>query len=198
MNHLAHAYLSFGDPEIITGNLIADFVKGRRQLALQEKAVQKGILIHRAIDTFTDQHPVTAKAKAYFRPAARLYSGVFTDLVMDHFLATDTSRFTDDSLYTFSRQVYKLIGERAGTLPPAFMEMFGYMKEYDWLYNYRYVEGIGRSLRGIARRAKYLETSGDVIYAAFMEHYDGLKACYEAFFPELEGYVRGISGHAKS
>ncbi|MBV7533630.1 ACP phosphodiesterase [Chitinophaga sp. sic0106] len=198
MNHLAHAYLSFGDPEIITGNLIADFVKGRRQLELQEKAIQKGILIHRAIDTFTDQHPVTAQAKAYFKPSARLYSGVFTDLVMDHFLATDTSRFTDDSLYTFSRQVYWLIGERADGLPPAFLEMFGYMKEYDWLYNYRYIEGIGRSLRGIARRAKYLETSGDVIYAAFMEHYDGLKACYEAFFPELEGYVRGMTDHANS
>jgi hypothetical protein len=29
MNYLAHAYLSFNEPDILVGNLISDFVKGK-------------------------------------------------------------------------------------------------------------------------------------------------------------------------
>jgi acyl carrier protein phosphodiesterase len=31
MNYLAHAYLSFNEPEILTGNMISDFVKGKKK-----------------------------------------------------------------------------------------------------------------------------------------------------------------------
>ncbi len=31
MNYLAHAYLSFGDPDILAGNMISDFVKGKKK-----------------------------------------------------------------------------------------------------------------------------------------------------------------------
>jgi acyl carrier protein phosphodiesterase len=30
MNYLAHAYLSFGEPDILAGNMISDFVKGKK------------------------------------------------------------------------------------------------------------------------------------------------------------------------
>ncbi|MEC5148083.1 ACP phosphodiesterase [Chitinophaga sp. 212800010-3] len=192
MNHLAHAYLSFRQPELITGNLIADFVKGKKQLTAYNAGIQQGIRIHRSIDNFTDQHPVTARAKLFFKPSCGLYSGVFTDLVYDHFLATDTTRFSEDSLYSFARYVYSQINERAGILPPAFMEMFGYMQTYNWLYNYRTTEGISRAFRGIAARARYLKTDGNVVFAVFMEHYDALKLCYEAFFPELQEHVENL------
>ncbi|SEW18877.1 acyl carrier protein phosphodiesterase [Chitinophaga arvensicola] len=192
MNHLAHAYLSFRQPELITGNLIADFVKGRKNMELYSAGIQRGIRIHRAIDNFTDQHPVTGKAKLFFRPSCGLYSGVFTDLVYDHFLANDTARFTNDTLYSFAHYVYSQINERAAGLPPAFLEMFGYMQTYNWLYNYHTTDGISRSIRGVARRAKYLETDGNVVFAVFMEHYAALKTCYQEFFPELQTYVEGL------
>jgi len=192
MNHLAHAYLSFRNPDLITGNLIADFVKGRKQLELQEEGVKKGIIVHRAIDTFTDQHPVTSRAKSYFRSAAGLYSGVFTDLIFDHFLATDPERFTDESLYSFTRYVYQIIENKGDTLPPSFLHMFKYMREFDWLYNYRTTDGISSAIRGVSRRAQYLNTPGEVIFATFMEHYNSLKSCYQEFFPELEAYVKSL------
>ncbi|MFB6455744.1 ACP phosphodiesterase [Chitinophaga sp. Hz27] len=192
MNHLAHAYLSFNDPDLTIGNLIADFVKGKKQLELQRPEVQKGIHLHRAIDTYTDQHPMTAAAKQFFKPAVGLYSGVFTDLAFDHFLATDPNYFTDESLYSFTRNIYTLVEKRRAELPATFLEMFKYMYEFDWLYNYRTTDGIGRAIRGVSRRAKYLETSPDIVLATFIEHYDGLKKCYQAFFPELVAYVKSI------
>ncbi|RFS22431.1 DUF479 domain-containing protein [Chitinophaga silvatica] len=192
MNHLAHAYLSFRQPALITGNLIADFVKGRAQLSAYAPDIQYGITIHRAIDTFTDQHPVTHKAKRYFTPSCGLYSGVFVDLIYDHFLATDPERFTDDSLRQFAKYVYSVINERKSELPETFLRMFKSMEEFNWLYNYHYIDGIFRSMRGIAMRAQYLDTDPNIIYAVFMEHYEGLKLCYQEFFPDLQKHVENL------
>lgn len=192
MNYLAHAFLSFRQPALITGNLIADYVKGRQQLALYSPDVQQGIRLHRAIDTFTDQHPVTSRAKAFFRPACGLYSGVFTDLVYDHFLATDSARFSEDTLYDFAAEVYHVINHQQETLPERFLEMFKYMQQFNWLFNYRGNEGMERAFRGIASRAKGLESSPAVIFAVFLEHYEALRGCYHAFFPELQTYVENL------
>ena len=88
MNYLAHAYLSFNDPEILLGNMISDYVKGRKKFDY-EPGILKGIMLHRAIDTFTDQHPVTKTAMKFFKPAYGLYAGAFVDVVYDHFLVLD-------------------------------------------------------------------------------------------------------------
>jgi len=88
LNYLAHAYLSFDQPEIIVGNLISDFVKGKKKFDYPP-GIQKGIALHRAIDTFTDSHPATKEAKEVFRPHYRLYAGAFIDVAYDHFLAND-------------------------------------------------------------------------------------------------------------
>ena len=73
MNFLAHSYLSFSEEQLV-GNMIADFVKNRDVARLPE-SIQKGIKLHRAIDTFTDAHSLIHEAKAPFRPLVRLYSG---------------------------------------------------------------------------------------------------------------------------
>src|SRR6202008_4422095 len=100
MNFLAHAYLSFDQPEILVGNMISDFVKGKKKFDYPAN-IQKGIALHRFIDSFTDEHEATKEAKEVFRPAYRLYSGAFVDVVYDHFLATDENEFTEDSLLSF-------------------------------------------------------------------------------------------------
>jgi acyl carrier protein phosphodiesterase len=46
MNYLAHAYLSFNDPEILVGNMISDFVKGKKKFdfPLRIQAVSHSIV----------------------------------------------------------------------------------------------------------------------------------------------------------
>ena len=84
--------------------MISDFVKGKTKYDYPE-SIQKGIHLHRLIDEFTDTHPVTAKAKSYFRPQYRLYSGAFIDIVYDHFLALDKKHFENyGNLETFSNR----------------------------------------------------------------------------------------------
>ena len=43
MNYLAHAYLSFKEPDILVGNLISDFVKGKKKFNYS-LPIQKGIV----------------------------------------------------------------------------------------------------------------------------------------------------------
>ena len=188
MNFLAHAYLSFGDAEILTGNLISDFVKGKAQYTYPEE-IQKGIRLHRAIDTFTDTHEATKAAMHFFKTSYRLYSGPIVDILYDHFLATDTTIFPNQGLLPFTQEVYGMLERNAAHLPPSFARMFSYMKTENWLWNYRTPEGISRSLRGLVRRATYLEDS-ETAFQLFQQHYTGLQQCYQEFITDVKTFAK--------
>ena len=187
MNYLAHAYLSFDHPAILAGNLISDFVKGKNKFDYPE-GIQNGIALHRAIDTFTDNHEATQQAKAVFRPAYRLYSGALVDVVYDHFLATDENEFPGNSLFDFSQQVYASMDGYQSLLPARFLLMFPYMKSHNWLFNYRTPEGIARSLEGLVRRAAYL-TESKTAYRLFEQHYQLLQEYYRQFWKDLKPFA---------
>lgn len=184
MNYLAHAYLSYHVPHILVGNMISDFVKGA-QKSVYVVSVQRGMELHRAIDSFTDDHPATAKAKQIFRPDYRLYSGPIIDVLYDHFLANDENEFPNGSLLSFSGRVYQTLEEETVHLPERFVPVLAYMKMENWLYNYRTREGIQKSLRGLVRRAAYMHDSTRAI-ELFNLHYDELKECYQEFFPGVK------------
>ena len=190
MNYLAHAYLSFGRPGILVGNMISDYVKGKKKYDYPEQ-IQQGVAVHREIDRFTDTHSATKEAKEIFRPAYRLYAGSLMDVIYDHFLALDEKEFTDESLKAFTINTYAMLDQFTDHFPEKFSRMYPYMKAQNWLYNYRYRQGIEKSLAGVVRRAKYLEES-DTAYLLFNEHYDKLKKLYEIFFPGLKNMTINI------
>lgn len=188
MNLLAHAFLSFNDPGILTGNMISDFVKGKAKFDYPV-AIQKGIYLHRLIDNFTDNHIATARAKKFFRPQYRLYSGAFVDIVYDHFLALDDKQFKEyKGLENFTHITYHLLSTETSWFPLPFQRMFPYMKTQNWLYNYRLKDGIKNSFGGLVRRASYLKES-EIAFKIFNEHYSDLESCYTLFFPELKIYA---------
>ena len=201
VNYLAHAYLSFGIPDVVVGNLISDFVKGKKQLDYPD-SIRKGITLHRAIDTFTDTHPVTRYAKAYFRPVYGLYSGALIDVAYDHFLANDPEAFPalpdlnaiasagtpGAPLAAFAQQTYRQLATRESLFPERFARMFPYMRDQDWLYHYRYKEGIFNSFAGLARRAAYMPPPRQAC-ELFETHFTDLEACYREFFPLLRDFA---------
>lgn len=188
MNYLAHAYLSFGNDEILLGNMISDFVKGKKQY-LYPPVVHKGILLHRAIDDFTDTHPVTQKAKSVFKTAYRLYSGAFIDVVYDHFLAIEQMAFANDgALFDFSQKTYKQLEKQMAIMPSAFERMFSYMQSQNWLYGYRTLPGIYQSFGGLVRRAAYLQDSTPAI-RIFDQHYNFLQSCFNEFWEDIRFFA---------
>lgn len=187
MNFLAHAYLSFGQPGLLVGNMISDFVKGKQQFAYPP-AIRRGIVLHRLIDQFTDEHPVTKEAKAFYRPVYRLYSGAFIDVVYDHFLASDPNEFTDESLAGFSQETYATLEQEYEHLPLVFAGMFPYMRSQNWLYNYRTIDGISKSMAGLVRRSAYLNDSAPAV-VILQNNYEALKALYGAFWSDIKVFA---------
>ncbi len=194
MNYLAHAVLSFDRPEITVGNLISDFVKGKQQFVYPE-TIRQGIILHRAIDNFTDSHELTAHAKSFFRRAYGLYSGAITDVVYDYFVANDPILWPDagketgeQALKAFAQRAYTHLSDHQQWLPERFARMFYYMRTQDWLYHYRFTDGLSNSLAGLARRAAYMGDAAPA-FQLFEEHYIELKACYTAFFPALKVFA---------
>lgn len=188
MNYLAHAYLSFGQPGILVGNLISDFVKGKKKFDYPA-GIQSGIALHRSIDGFTDNHEATRAAKEIFRPAYRLYSGAFMDVVYDHFLAADEDEFPKDALFHFSQQVYTILDSHTAWMPPGFLRIFPYMRAQNWLFNYRTHGGTEKSMEGLVRRAAYLQES-KTAYQLFERHYQLLQEYYRQFWKDMKPFAR--------
>src|SRR3954464_13700593 len=141
MNFLAHAYLSFSQPEILVGNMISDFVKGKQKFTYSI-GIQKGIMLHRQIDHFTDTHTATHEAKQYFKPAVGLYSGAFVDVIYDHFLALDETLHTPQELSHFAEKTYYMLQEFETVLPQKFARMLRFIRSQNWLHNYRTIKVI--------------------------------------------------------
>jgi len=189
MNLLAHAWLSFYQPEILVGNMISDYVKGNKKFTYPLE-VQRGIMHHRAIDNFTDTHAVTSMARQYFRPTYRLYAGAFVDIVYDHFLANDRIEFEDNTmLEAFAQYTYSSLQANLAILPDKFAITVPYLVAQNWLYHYQYKAGIEKSFGGLVRRAAYLEES-EVAYSVFLENYSQLEHLYVQFFPELKAFAK--------
>ncbi|MBI5858944.1 MAG: DUF479 domain-containing protein [Sphingobacteriales bacterium] len=188
MNYLAHSYLSFNHPEILVGNLISDFVKGKKKFDYPT-GIQKGIALHRAIDIFTDGHAATNEAKEIFRPAYRLYAGAFVDVVYDHFLACDENEFSEKSLLDFSKKVYATVDDHLHWLPEKFAGMYPYMKEHNWLFNYSSRWGAGKSLGGVVRRSVYL-TESETASRLFEDNYQPLQTYFRRFWVDVKSFAR--------
>ena len=187
MNFLAHSYLSFSEEQLV-GNMIADFVKNRDVARLPE-SIQKGIKLHRAIDTFTDAHPLIHEAKAPFRPLVRLYSGAFVDVAFDYFLANDTTENSQREWQEHSQTVYAVLRRYEEFLPEVFKKVLDKMQQDDWLYNYRNEWGIEYSFRNVVNKAQFLDKTTNV-FPAFLANKDFLREKYEIFFPEIKSFAQ--------
>ena len=193
MNYLAHAWLSFNDSELLVGNMISDFVKGKKKYSYPPKILE-GINLHRAIDRFTDDHASTKKAKEIFKPVYRLYSAAFVDVVYDHFLANDQNEFPGESLNIFSKYVYSTLESNYSWLPLHFQQMLPYMKAHNWLYNYRLLEGMERSFGGLVRRSTYLTESASA-FRLLKDNYTTFKDCYESFVGDVKEFSKQFMGY---
>lgn len=135
------------------GNFIADHIRGNNYEGFS-KEIQAGIVLHRAIDTYTDAHPIVRKSKRRLHERYRHYDGVIIDIFYDYFLAKNWTQYSETSLKEYTQDVYKLFGEISDDLPVKSQQFIKYMIEYDILFNYQFEEGIARVLNGMNNRTK--------------------------------------------
>ncbi|MFP4093881.1 MAG: ACP phosphodiesterase [Cyclobacteriaceae bacterium] len=188
MNLLAHFYLSYPDEALTAGNFLGDFIKGRQYQQFQP-AISRGILLHREIDSFTDQHRLHRRSKRRLHSRYGHYAGVAVDMFYDHLLASAWNQYADLPLKDFSTHIYQILEKHQAYFPENARYVLRYMRQHDWLYSYREIKGIGKALEGISRRTayrSYLEQS----VVDLQENFLFFEEDFASFFPELILHIR--------
>ena len=152
MNFLGHIFLTPNDDEILLGNFIADSVKGNPEKFYSGKIVE-GIRFHRAIDEFTDSHPIVKRGVLRFRETQSKYASVVIDVIYDHILASNWNEFHGTDLESLAQSVYQRLEAQNKHFPTSVKRYFPYMQEQNWLYNYQFEWGILKALEGLDRRS---------------------------------------------
>jgi acyl carrier protein phosphodiesterase len=187
MNYLAHLYLSGNDKELLIGNFLGDSVKGSKFEKYSE-GVQKGIRLHRAIDSYTDAHPIFKITKSRLKPFDP-YAGVIVDMFYDHLLAANWQQYSDVSLMDYTQWAYSILHSRIHKYPEKAKKVLPAMSKYNWLFGYGMMEGLERSLYGISKR-----TVNNFALAPAVKLLEENRADFEndfkLFFEDLRGFCQ--------
>lgn len=187
MNYLAHIYLS-GDNEPLTiGNFIGDSVKGKKHRNFPAP-IQKGILLHRKIDSYTDSHPLVFQSSHRLFPYFRHYSSVIIDVLYDHFLARNWTDYHSQSLENYTAEFYGIVERNWEILPEGVRRFFPIMKRQDWLLRYADLGGLEFILEKMTNRVKgdfRLAESVPLIKKEYPLYQDE----FFNFFEDLKGFV---------
>ncbi|MBP6425677.1 MAG: acyl carrier protein phosphodiesterase [Flavobacterium sp.] len=184
MNFLAHIHLSGENEFIKIGNFMADGVRGKQYDNFPSE-IQKGILLHRAIDTFTDAHPLFRQSTKKLHSRYHHYAGVIVDMYYDHFLAKNWSDYHNESLALYSEKFYQSLLDNHSILTSKTQHLLPYMVEYNWLVNYQSVPGLERILSQMDRRTKN-QSLMRFATEELVAHYDEFEAEFSLFYKEVQ------------
>ncbi|MFW5974741.1 MAG: ACP phosphodiesterase [Bacteroidota bacterium] len=187
MNYLAHLYLSGNDNELKIGNFIADHVKGKMFYTYPD-GIQRGILLHRKIDAFTDNHPLVKQGISRLRYSHGKYAGVVIDMYYDHFLAANWQGFSTEKLQDFTSKAYVLLMRNFFKLPPRTRILLPFILKNDWLASYRDLNFLARAFKGMSRRTPFESNLSNAV-EDLVADYQQYKNDFETFFPEMQSFV---------
>jgi acyl carrier protein phosphodiesterase len=192
MNHLAHCYLSFGNEDHLVGNFMGDDIKGN-DWQQYPAGIQKGILIHRQIDAFTDAHPLTHIAMDRIRPWAGRYSGPIYDILCDHLLTRCwADHVPEQSLDAFADSTYAMLNRRQSDLLPQLQERLPRMIAGDFLRGYGNAEHLLWIFNRFGHRLRQ-PVDWPALLSHFMADIEVFQKDFDVFFPELKAHIYKIS-----
>ncbi len=183
MNYLAHLYLAQDDDELMVGNFIGDFVKGRIEDHFRP-GVRKGIIHHRKIDSFTDFHPVVRRCRRLISRKRRKFSGVMIDVFFDFFLTQKWEDYSEEPLDSFIERSYMTIKRFEDIIPQNAKKLLPGIAKNNWLGRYGNIKDLGSVFRRLSIKVR----RGHLLIGAEEElivNYRGVESYFDTFFPEL-------------
>lgn len=183
MNYLAHIYLSGTNDLLKIGNFMADSIKGN-DYEKYAPEIKKGILLHRHIDSFTDSHPIYRRSKHRLHEKYGHYSGVIMDILYDHFLAKNWSKFSNEKLEDYANDFYQLLQDNYDILTEKIKGMMPYMIARNWLVSYATIEGLEMILFQMDYKTKHRANMQEAV-VELQDFYSEFESEFFLFFEEL-------------
>ena len=188
MNHFAHLALSITTVESAVGNLLGDFARGVDQHQLPA-AVLAGLLNHRAVDRFTDSHPVVLELKSCFSSDRRRFAGIALDIYFDHLLINYWDRFEQRHLETTIDEFYQRLSAGQYLMPGEEMRRVTQrIVDYDWFGSYRDIDSIAQSLDQVAGRIRFANRFENAI-EDIVRHRELIQDGFFEFYPQLQQHI---------
>lgn len=186
MNYLAHIYLSGDNERIQIGNFMGDGVRGKDYKHFHND-IQIGVLLHRAIDSYTDMHPIFRKSKHRLVPKFNHFSGIIVDMFYDHFLAKHWSLYHHDSLHDFVSKFYQSLETHELELNQKTKNIRPYITKYNWLERYQYITDLQNILKQMDQRFTYPSQMSESV-ELLHHYYNEFEDEFFKFFRELMIY----------
>lgn len=183
MNLVAHQYLSFNQPSIQIGNLLGEVVKGNK-FNLYTEEISKGILLHRAIDHFTDHNTIVKDSTSYFHPTQHKYAPIIIDLMYDYFLIKNWSLYYFKSFKEFKDDCYNLFIANYNSYPNSLKILVDHLLKHDWFSNYETLDGIQKTLNGISRKTNF-PNNLDNSLQNMIDYQEIIEEHFLLFFPKI-------------
>lgn len=186
MNYLGHLYFSNDDTELMYANLYGDFVKGRF-FGNYSPTVEKGIRLHRAIDTYIDNHPMVLDLTRSLYHELPKIASVAVDLYFDHLLAKQWHNFHRDELPVFLDRFYSANPNAWDEYSMEFQEMIVKMRTFRWLNYYPSHQGLEKACQGVASRLSFLTKLNDAP-SIFLKNEVEITACFQVYMNDAIQY----------
>ena len=188
MNHFAHLVLSQATVESTVGNLLGDFARGV-DINLLSAPVHAGLLNHRAVDRFTDSHPLVLEMKRYFSRRRRRFAGIALDIYFDHLLLLHWERFEQRGLDELITEFYRRMAAGRSLMPGEEMRrVTRRMIDYDWFGSYRDADAIAESLDRVAARIRFANDFDNAI-EDLQRHHELIRDGFFEFYPQLQQHI---------
>lgn len=188
MNFLAHCHLAHVTQTSMLGNLLGDFAKGPVSSLPYSDEVKLGIELHRAVDSYTDNHEYTLELKAQLGKWRR-FGGIILDVFYDHQLACQFERIENMPLLKFSTLCYQQLADVPDVAPERFKRVVTSMSQMDWLSGYKKLENIERALVGISQRlSNRIELSHSIDW--YLAHQPLFSNGFLDFYNELQNFSK--------
>ena len=188
MNHFAHLVLSQPTVESTVGNLLGDFARGVNADLLPEP-VRAGLLNHRAVDRFTDSHPLVLEMKQCFSRQRRRFAGIALDIYFDHLLLHNWDRFEQRPLDELIGAFYQRMTAGQALMPGTDMQrVTRRMVDYDWFGSYRELDAIAESLDRVAARIRFSNRFDNAI-EDLQRNQQLIEQGFLEFYPDLQRHV---------
>lgn len=192
MNHFAHLVLAQPTIESTVGNLLGDFARGVKRHSLSP-AVRAGLDNHRAVDRFTDAHPLVREMKHRFSPRRRRFAGIALDIYFDHLLINHWNELENGRLEPLIHRFYARMSAGQELMPNENMRyVTRRMVEHDWFGSYREVESVAEAMDRVAQRIRFANRFDHAI-EDLLQHDDAIRAGFCEFYPQLKRYVERLA-----
>lgn len=162
---------------------MADGIRGKQYKEFVEK-IQIGILLHRAIDSYTDAHPTVRKSTKRLHKKYSHYSGIIVDILYDHFLAKNWNNYSEIPLAEYADLFYDSLEDNFEILPTRIQKMMPYMIADNWLLSYASIDGIAKVLEGMNRRTLNKSKMNNAVNE-LSEFYNEFEGEFTSFFEDL-------------